>query len=170
MFNVGDMMVYGTNGVCSVSAICASPFDKSDTRTFYTLTPISDNANLVIYTPVENEHVVMRTLITKEEAEAILLDFGKYEPVKVEIEKRRRDAYRDVIQSGDPRDFIRIIKTVKARRDEFRRTRRRLPDLDNDFEHTAKKCLYSELSVVLGLTREEVHKLISEKLEESCAV
>lgn len=166
MFKLGEMMMYGTNGVCRVGEICSSPFDKSDPRTFYTLMPLSDNSNLVIYTPVDNDNVIMRYLISREEAEALLRDFASYELITVDIEKKRRDIYREIVQSGEPGNYIRIIRTVKKRREDFRRTRRRLPDLDNDFEHTAKKCLYSELSVVLGMTRDEVHKLICKKLED----
>ena len=66
MFNIGDLLFYGTNGVCRVSEICSSPFDSSDTRSFYKLTPIAENTSLVIYTPVENTQVVMRSLISKE--------------------------------------------------------------------------------------------------------
>ena len=39
MFSVGDYMIYGINGVCLVEDICASPFDKKDTRSFYMLKP-----------------------------------------------------------------------------------------------------------------------------------
>ena len=60
MFSVGELMIYGTNGVCRVDEICNSPFDSSDTRLFYKLTPTPDRSNLVIYTPVDNDKVIMR--------------------------------------------------------------------------------------------------------------
>ena len=125
MFNIGDLLFYGTNGVCRVSEICSSPFDSSDTRSFYKLTPIAENTSLVIYTPVENTQVVMRSLISKEEAEALLARIASIEKVSVAIEKHRKDAYRETIREGNPEGFVKIIKTVRARRELFRRTRRR---------------------------------------------
>jgi CarD family transcriptional regulator len=166
MFNIGDLLFYGTNGVCRVSEICSSPFDSSDTRSFYKLTPIAENTSLVIYTPVENTQVVMRSLISKEEAEALLARIPSIEKVSVAIEKHRKDAYRETIREGNPEGFVKIIKTVRARRELFRRTRRRVPDMDNDFEHTAKTCLYGELSAVLGICREEIHRIITESILE----
>lgn len=166
MFNIGDLLFYGTNGVCRVSEICSSPFDSSDTRSFYKLTPIAENTSLVIYTPVENTQVVMRSLISKEEAEALLARIASIEKVSVSIEKHRKDAYRETIREGNPEGFVKIIKTVRARRELFRRTRRRVPDMDNDFEHTAKTCLYGELSAVLGICREEIHRIITESILE----
>ncbi len=167
MFNIGDLLFYGTNGVCRVSEICSSPFDSSDTRSFYKLTPISDHSSLVIYTPVDNTQVIIRSLISKEEAEALVSRLSAIEKITVAIEKYRKDAYREAIRDGMPEGFVRIIKTVRERREKFRRTRRRVPDLDNDFEHTAKTCLYSELSVVLGLCREEIHRIVSENIAEA---
>ena len=166
MFQIGDLLFYGTNGVCRVSEICSSPFDSSDTRSFYKLTPIAENTSLVIYTPVENTQVVMRSLISKEEAEALLARIASIEKVSVSIEKHRKDAYRETIREGNPEGFVKIIKTVRARRELFRRTRRRVPDMDNDFEHTAKTCLYGELSAVLGICREEIHRIITESILE----
>ena len=167
MFNIGDLLFYGTNGVCRVSEICSSPFDSTDTRSFYKLTPIAENTSLVIYTPVDNTQVVMRSLISKEEAEALLARIGEIEKVAVAVEKHRKDAYRETIREGNPEGYVKIIKTVRARREMFRRTRRRVPDMDNDFEHTARLCLFGELSTVLGVSREEISRIISESISKN---
>ena len=162
MFDIGDLLFYGTNGVCRVSEICASPFDTNDTRQFYKLTPVAENTSLVIYTPVDNTQVIMRPLISKIEAEALVARIPDIEKVTVSVEKHRKEAYRDTIREGNPEGYVKIIKTVRARREYFKRTRRRVPDLDNDFEHTARTCLYGELSTVLGISRDEVSRIILE--------
>ena len=162
MFDIGDLLFYGTNGVCRVSEICSSPFDSTDARQFYKLTPIAENSSLVIYTPVDNMQVVMRPLISKEEAEALVARIPEIEHVAVAVEKHRKEAYRETVREGAPEGFVKIIKTVRARREFFRRTRRRVPDLDNDFEHTARICLYGELSTVLGISREEISRIVLE--------
>lgn len=166
MFEIGELIVYGTNGVCRVKDICHSPFDANDERLFYTLAPINDNSNLVIYTPIDNESVTMRPLISAETAKNILEGIKNIEIVEVPVEKRRRDVYREIMQTGDPTEYVRLIKTVSYRRSEFRRTRRRLPDLDNDFEHAAKNCLYGELAQVLGKAREEINECFCAAVEE----
>lgn len=162
MFDIGDLLLYGTNGVCRVSEICASPFDSNDARQFYKLTPIAENSSLVIYTPVDNTQIIMRPLISKEEAEALVARIPEIERIAVAIEKHRKETYRETIREGNPEGYVKIIKTVRARREYFKRTRRRVPDLDNDFEHTARLCLYGELSTVLGISREEISQIVLE--------
>ncbi len=165
MFNIGDLLFYGTNGVCRVSEICSSPFDSNDARQFYKLTPIAENSSLVIYTPVDNTQIIMRPLISKEEAEALVARIPYIEKVSVAIEKHRKENYRETIREGNPEGYVKIIKTVRARREYFKRTRRRVPDLDNDFEHTARLCLYGELSTVLGVSREEISRIVLEGID-----
>ena len=35
MFEIGDLIMYGTNGVCRVTGFCSSPFDANDKREYY---------------------------------------------------------------------------------------------------------------------------------------
>ena len=70
-----------------------------------------------------------------------------------------------MVQTTDLFKYISVIKTVVKRRASFKKLRRRLPDLDNDFEHTARNCLYGELATVLDLDREEVHNRIVDLTE-----
>ena len=72
MFEIGDLIMYGTNGVCRVTGFCSSPFDANDKREYYVLKPVHDQSNLVIYTPVENESVVRRPLLSPESANDLL--------------------------------------------------------------------------------------------------
>ena len=163
MFSVGELLIYGTNGVCRVDEVCSSPFDAADTRLFYKLTPTPDRANLVIYTPIDNEKVVIRPLMSEREARELLDSLSEIGVIVVPLEKKRRDIYRELVATAEPKVYVSIIKTVAQRREEFKRTRRRLPDIDNDAEHIAKTGLYGELAAVLGLSREEIHNMITEK-------
>ena len=165
MYSVGDQLVYGTNGVCKVNEIRNSPFDANDTRMFYVLSPLENNSNLMIYTPTEGGNTVIRDLVSRQEAEALLASVPEIDAVEVPFEKKRRDVYRETVSSASLVDYVRIIKTVAKRRAEFRKSRRRLPDLDNDYEHTARICLYGELSAVLGIDRDEVNNRINAMLE-----
>lgn len=167
MFFVGDLMIYGTNGVCRVEEIGPSPFNADDTRLFYRLAPVDERSTLVIYTPVDNESVKMRPLISKEEASELLDLIPQIGIVEVPMEKKRRDIYRELMATAEPRDYVSIIKTVGCRREEFKKTRRRLPDIDNDAEHAAKSSLYGELSIVLGLAREVIHEKICADIKKA---
>ena len=161
MFEIGDLIVYGTNGVCRVDGMCGSPYDAGDDREYYVLKPLYDQANSVIYTPVTNENVVMRPLLSREKAGELLARISDIAAITVDNERSRRDVYREALRTTDPINYVRIVKAVRRRREEFSRTRRRLPDLDIDFEHSAYCCLLGELSEVLGISRGELDERIS---------
>lgn len=167
MFEIGELIVYGTNGVCRVKDICPSPFNKDDGRLYYVLEPLHDTSNFVIYSPIDNSTVIMRRLLSSDKVREIMSALPDIEMIEVPMEKRRRDVYRDTLQTADPMEYIRLIKTVAHRRAEFRRTRRRLPDIDNDSEHTARKCVYDEFSAVLGVCREEINRIITGQFEKA---
>ena len=165
MFSIGDYMVYGINGVCLVQDICASPFDKKDTRTFYLLKPLGASSGSVIYTPTDNEQVPMRPLMTKEQAEGLIGRMSELEPLEIPTEKMRRDLYRQAMHSCDPEQYVRLIKTVYHRRMDMMQQHKRLSETDSDFERNAKLSLYHELSVVLDVQYSEVEKYLVERLQ-----
>ena len=165
MFSIGDYMVYGINGVCLVQDICASPFDKKDTRTFYLLNPLGASAGSVIYTPTNNEQVPMRPLMTRERAQELIEQMPGITPLEIPMEKMRREIYRQVMHSCDPVEYVRLIKTVYQRRMDMIQQHKRLSETDSDFERNAKLSLYHELAVVLDVQFAEVEPYLISKLE-----
>ena len=165
MFSVGDYMVYGISGVCRVEDICASPFDKKDTRTFYMLCPLGATAGSVIYTPTDNAQVAMRPLMTVEQAEQLIGLLPSILPLEVPTEKMRRDIYRQTMQSCDPVQYARLIKTVRCRRADMLAQHKRLSETDSDFERNAKLSLYHELAVVLDKPYAEIEPYLLPMME-----
>ncbi len=165
MFSVGDYMVYGISGVCRVEDICASPFDKKDTRTFYMLRPLGATAGSVIYTPTDNVQVAMRPLMSVEQAEQLIGLLPSILPLEIPTEKMRRDIYRQTMQSCDPVQYARLIKTVRHRRAEMLAQHKRLSETDSDFERNAKLSLYHELAVVLDKPYAEIEPYLLERSE-----
>lgn len=153
MFKIDDYVAYGVNGVCRVVDVCPSPFDKTDTRSFYVLKPLFAAAasNATIYTPVDIEARRLRPLIDRAEAESLLNSAETITAVDIGTEKNRRHVYQETMATCDVREYARILKTVRRRRTEAAALRKNLPDVDIEFESKAKKCLYGELSVVLGV-------------------
>ncbi len=167
MYSIGERIIYGNSGVCEVKEIIPSPFGKpGDGRLFYVLAPIFDTSNMMIYTPVDCDNVVIREPVSVEDAKSLLDRIPRIEPLQIPVEKQRRDIYREIVRRTDLDDYVSVIKTVEIRRAEFKKARRRLPDMDSDAEHTSRNCLYGEIACVLGIEREDVHNMISELLKQ----
>ena len=162
MFKIDDCVSYGVNGVCRIVDICPSPFDKNDTRDFYVLKPLfmAATANATIYSPIGIENRKLRPLIAKEEAEEILRTAKDLGFVEISMEKNRRHIYQETMASGDPREYIRILKTVERRRKEASELRKQLPDVDVEYEAKARRCLFGEIATVLGIPFDDVGTMI----------
>ena len=167
MFEVGEYIVYGINGICRVEEVGPSPFDKTDPRTFYLLVPVHNPTSSTIYTPVDNERVPMRRLMTKGEIDALIAAMPEIETITVPVEKQRREIYRSAIGGLDPTGYVRVIKTVHQRRLELAAAHKHFPVTDLEYGRLAKHLLYSECAHVLGLAEEHMEAYISERLPEA---
>lgn len=164
MFHVGEFIVYGINGICRVEEIGPSPYDKSDPRTYYKLIPLNNTMSSSIYTPVDNERVPMRRLMTREEIAALIRSIPGIETLSVPIEKQRREIYRATIGELLPEGYVRVIKTVRRRREELAAAHKHFPVTDLEYGRLAKHLLHSECAHVLGLSENEIEDYIVAQL------
>ena len=73
MFQPGELLVYGSTGVCQVLSIDQRQDyvnGVKQSRLYYQLKPLYQGG--VIYTPVDNDKVVMRPVISREDAETLI--------------------------------------------------------------------------------------------------
>ncbi len=164
MFKIGEFIVYGTSGICRVEEICSSPYDKKDTRAYYLLIPTHNPMGSTIYTPVDNDRVPMRRLMTREEIDALICAMPAIELVQVPAEKQRREIYRATIGALRPEGYVSVMKTVQRRREELTAARKHFPVSDMEYGRLARHLLYSECAHVLGLTEDGVEGYIADKL------
>lgn len=167
MFQVGEYIIYGMNGICRVAEIGPSPYDKEDARTYYLLIPVNNPMSSTIYTPVDNVRVPMRRLMTKGEIEKLIVSMPQIDTLTVPVEKQRREIYRTVIGELRPEGYVQIIKTVRRRRTELTAAHKHFPVTDLEYGRLAKHLLCSECAHVLGMSEDEVDRYITERIGEA---
>lgn len=168
MFSVNDTVVYGTDGVCTVTAITTRVFAKEKAE-YYVLSPIRQEGS-VIYVPTASEALrrKMRRVLSAEEIHALIADIpGESCHTWIDDEAARRAAFKAVLQSGDRRELIRMIKTIYLHGQEQKANGRKLHHSDEIMMKDAEKLLYDELGYVLGIKPEEVVPLLTRELGES---
>ena len=112
MFKVGDYIVHGRNGVCKVMDITHIDISGADkNQLYYTLIPMKSEDSKIFY-PVDSDRIVMRSVLTKEEAENIMSEIKDIEPMWIDNEKKREAQYKEAISSCDCEKLICIIKTL----------------------------------------------------------
>lgn len=69
-----------------------------------------------VFTPVDNEKIVMRRVISKEEAEKLIREIPQIEGLWIGNEKQREEKYRECMKSCKCAEWVRIIKTLYERK------------------------------------------------------
>ena len=75
MFEKGEYIIYGSNGVCEVQDYMNAA-GETDNRTYYVLAPMRSKGS-TIFSPVDNQKVLMRKVMTKEEGEAVGIEIAR---------------------------------------------------------------------------------------------
>jgi CarD family transcriptional regulator len=165
-FQIDDYIIYGSSGVCVVKDICVPDmFDIDTTEEYYILEPVYLKGS-TIYSPVDNSTTVMRKIITKEEAQELINQIQFVEPYWNINDKKREEQYKAAIRTYDCFEWIRIIKTLYQRKQELSEQKKRLGQIDERYLHMAEDLLYSELSIPLEMTREQVESYIADVVSQ----
>ena len=89
MFEIGDFIVYGNNGICEVKDVTTISMQNAPKdRLYYLLSPLHRKESK-IFTPVDSGKTVMRAVLTKEEANALIDDIPEIEELWVSNDKLR---------------------------------------------------------------------------------
>lgn len=167
MFEIGEYVVYGSQGVCQIADITRPDIAGIDgERLYYVLTPIGD-ANGRIYAPTENQKTVMRRVISKEEAEELIRELPAIKLLFVPNEKQREIVYKEALRACDYHAWVSIAKTLYVRKKERTAQGRKSTALDEKYMRAVEHELYSELSLALGIPQEQMEQYIRDKLQET---
>lgn len=166
MFNVGDYMICGANGVCKVEEI--GPLEVSGMikeRLYYTLRPVYASESTV-FTPVDNEKIIMRPILTKEEAQALINDMPNIETFWIDDDKRREVLYKEALHSCECRDLVKIIKTCYLNGQARLAAGKKATMGDKKYFQMAEEHLYGELALSLEMDKSEVKEFVVSKVKK----
>ena len=167
MFHPGDLVVYGATGVCQVQEIVRPGLSADDRdRPYYLLKPLHQDG--IIYTPLEGGKVLMRPVISREEAEALidLIPTIKAEVYRGPTLQALAQHYQSAVRTSDCRELVELMMSIYAKRRQAEAQNRRLGMVDERYMKQAERLLHGELSVALGIPLEEVQPYIARRVAE----
>ena len=106
----------------------------------------------------------MRAVLTKEEADILIDNIRDIEELWVGNDKLREEKYKETMRSCECRDWIRIIKTLYLRKQERIAQGKKTTAMDEKYLRMAEDNLYSELSVALGVPKEQMEEHIANRM------
>lgn len=166
MYEVGEMVFYGGEGVCRVEAV--GPLEMSVAnreKDYYTLSPVYRTGK--VYTPVGREET-MRPVLSRREAEELVRSIPTLAAEDCSRLSLRalNEHYRSLIHTRTCEDMVRVIKSAYAKA-KVRQSRGAAPSqMDERYLKRAEELLYGELAVALDIPREEVADYIAAAAEK----
>lgn len=160
MYNIGEFISYGNNGVCKVlgTQVMANT-SGTENRQCYILQPLHDKS-CKIMTPVDNQKVVMRSLISKEETKQLLEDIPEIETLPEQSARQQEMAYQRALHSCNCREWICLVKTLTRRMAIRKGNGKKVTATDDRYYKAATEKLVEEFSVVLGMNASDTKELI----------
>lgn len=167
MFQINDLVIFGTHGICQVQAVGSLNMSAADEgRLYYTLSPLYETQHSAVYTPVDNAKAPMRAAVTKEEAQKLIDRIPELETIWVVDEKRREERYKEIMLKNECTGWIQIIKTLYLKKQKRLAEGKKNTAKDEFYLKLAEDLLYGELAAALAVDRTEVRNLIAERIKE----
>jgi len=165
MFQAGELVVYGSTGVCRIEGIMGlGQPGMSQGKSYYLLKPLWQDG--VIYAPVDSEKVSMRPVMSREEAED-LIDQIPDIPAAVcrgSTAQAKARQYQTAVRDGGHQALIEMMKTIHYRRGQAEKNNRCLGMIDVQYMKQAERMLYGELAAALHIGFDEVESYIASRI------
>ncbi|HIX72287.1 MAG: CarD family transcriptional regulator [Clostridiales bacterium] len=162
MFEKGEFIIYGSNGVCEVQDYM-SPAEEEG-RIYYVLAPMRSRGS-TIFSPVDNQKVLMRKVMTKDEAKEFIAEIPAYDDMEIRESRTQEQQYRQVMQSGSSADSLRLLKALYKRKKKREAAGRRITAVDEKYLSMARDSLVNELSVALEMNVDDVDRILADRMQ-----
>ena len=150
MHSVGEVVVYGVQGVCRIHELCRRKFDRVE-KEYFLLRPIFDERS-VIYVPIDKPELVgqMRPVLTKDEVDELIATLSGSACEWIDDDDDRKDFCAEVIRY--------------SRNEALKGQKKHFHIADERNLKRAEKLLHEEFAYVLGLMPDEIPAYISARL------
>ena len=169
MFEPGAVVVY-RHRVCEVASVREAYFEGRD---YYELHALFEN-RLKLFVAVDDQAAGLRPVISRDDALALIDAMADAEPIDENAvaggatatlrERRIKEEYERLFKDGSPEDLVPIIASIHEHAAAREKKGRRITAVDKKYADLAERVLFDELSVALGIDRDDVADFIEQRL------
>lgn len=166
MYQVGENVFYGTEGVCRVEEIRRMKVGGAMAE-YYVLRPIYREGSTV-YVPVNNELLVsrMRPLLTAKQIDQMIDEVNREDEDWIEDAAERKAEFQRILLSADRRELLSMVRALYLRRQNLQTCGKRLRANDEQMLRDAERLLDDEFATVLNIRQREVPDYIRNRVKE----
>ncbi len=167
MYKVGDLVIYGSSGVCRIVDITARiSKGVEQEQLYYEMSPLYQNCT--IFTPVNNTKVFMRPIISELEAERLISMIPKIraEAYHNSVTSQLTEHYKESLKTHDCFDLLKLCMSIYSKKQDLEQLNRKVGSVDEKFMKLAEELLFGELAAALNIKKEQVPAYISERIAQ----
>ncbi len=167
MVKIGDIVSYGTQGVCRVEDFTERRFGGM-TMEYVVLSPIYDE-NATIFVPVKNEKLMngLHRLVSVEDIHGMMNVVSEEAESWISDENARKGRYKEILDRNDRQEMLKMMRLLYLRRNRLQGVGKKLHVCDERFLKEAEKLILDEFSLVLKMKRENILPYLFKKTEKA---
>jgi CarD family transcriptional regulator len=165
MFQIGDLIIYGSTGVCQVTDITVMDQIGVGRKSYYVMNPLYQGG--VIYTPVDNKKVLMRPIISAGEVEQLIdsIPSMKAEAFHCRESNQLIKHYDAVLKTYNCEQLVELRMSIYAKKQLMKEQNRKFGAVDEKYMKLAEDVLFGEMAAALQINKEDVSAYITNRLE-----
>ena len=166
MLNIGECVIYGSHGLCSVRDILVPSFlERGKEKEYYQMVSAVDTGS-ILYVPVEGAESKIRDVISPDDAEE-LIDEIEYTPELAFPEgKKAEPAITEVIKRNMTDEMMSLVKSLHKIKAIRQAEGRKFTALNEKYLNIAEKLLYTELAFSLKVEKDDIKRRVFKELSQ----
>ena len=160
MFQLGELITYGTHGVCRIIDRENRRVDRKAVE-YFVLEPL-DHPGSRFYVPTGNQAALskLKRLLSAQELMDIVNSPESKADCWISDDNQRKQQYRSILAAGDRASVISLVRSLYAHKQRQFAAGKKFHMSDENFLNDAQKIIYSELSLVLEIPGNEVTQFL----------
>ncbi len=166
MLDVGECVIYGSHGLCSVRDILVPSFlERGKEKEYYQMISAVD-AGSVLYVPVDGAEDKIREVIASDEAEGLIDEIEYVPEIDLPDGKKAEPAIMEVIKRNLAEEMMSLVKSLRHIKAVRESGGKKFASLNEKYLNIAEKLLYTELAFSLKAEKDDIKRRVLEELAQ----
>ena len=166
MLNIGQCVIYGNHGLCSVRDILVPSFlERGKEKEYYQMVSAVD-AGSVLYVPVDGAESKIRDVISADNAEELIDEIEYVPELELPEGKKAEPAITEVIRRNMAEEMMSLVKSLHKIKAIRQAEGKKFASLNEKYLNIAEKLLYTELAFSLKVEKDDIKKRVFDELSQ----
>ena len=166
MLNIGDVVVYGSRGLCEIKDILVPEFVTKGHEKLYYVLSSSENKNGMLYVAVEGSDEKFHSAMSDEQARGLVDSIETMEKLNFPDGKRGEPYITAVINKNEAQEMMGLVKTLYMTKVSRLKAGKAVTSMTDRYLNTAERLLFTELAYSTGAEIDDVRNKVYTSLEK----